>query len=285
MAPVPRDETETPASTITQQREAAFHDAWATGTRLDDVLVRESFEAPTALENQFILRQMRREMGPLTGKRLLDLGAGLGESSVYFALQGARVTTADLSPRMVETALALGRKFGVELQGLVSGAEDLDLPEDTYDLIYIANTIHHVHDRPALFEKVRWALKPGGMFFSYDPLAYNPLINVYRRMATAVRTPDEAPLTAADIRLARKYFAGVGHREFWISTLLLFVKYYLVDRVHPNQDRYWKRILRGTPSSLWWWTPLRALDRLLTQLPGIRWLAWNVVIWGRKPKS
>ena len=45
------------------------------------------------------------------------------------------------------------------------------------------------------------ALKPGGMFFSYDPLTYNPLINVYRRMATAVRTTDEAPLTVADIRL------------------------------------------------------------------------------------
>ena len=73
---------------------------------------------------------------------------------MYFALQGARVTTVDLSPQMVETALALGRKFGVELQGIVSGAENLDLPANAYDLIYIANTIHHVHDRAALFEKV-----------------------------------------------------------------------------------------------------------------------------------
>jgi 2-polyprenyl-3-methyl-5-hydroxy-6-metoxy-1,4-benzoquinol methylase len=273
------------ATTITQQREAAFHDAWASGTNLDNILVRESFEAPTALENQFILSQMRKEVGSLAGKKLLDLGAGLGESSVYFALQGAQVTTVDLSPQMVETALALGRKFGVQLQGLVSGAEDLQLPANTYDLIYIANTIHHVHDRPALFAKVHAALKPGGMFFSYDPVAYNPLINIYRRMATAVRTPDEAPLTTADVRLARKYFPGAQHREFWLSTLLLFVKYYLIDRVHPNQDRYWKRILRETPSTLWWWLPLRTLDRLLTRIPLIRWLAWNIAIWGRKPNS
>jgi SAM-dependent methyltransferase len=265
--------------TITQQREAAFHDNWANSTRLEDVLVRESFEAPTAMENQFILSKMR----PLAGKRLLDLGAGLGESSVYFALQGALVTTVDLSPQMVETALSLGRKFGVKLEGLVSGVEDLDVPAESYDFIYVANTIHHVHNRPALFEKISRALKPGGMFFSYDPLAYNPLINIYRRMATAVRTPDEAPLTAADIRMAKRYFADVNHREFWICTLLLFVKYYLVDRIHPNQDRYWKRILRETPSHLWWWTPLRALDRLLTCIPLVRWLAWNVIIWGRKP--
>jgi ubiquinone/menaquinone biosynthesis C-methylase UbiE len=265
--------------TVSHEREAAFHDAWASSTSLDDVLVRGCFEAPTALENQFILSQM----GPLAGKKLLDIGAGLGESSVYFALQGARVTTVDISPQMVATALNLGAKFGVQLEGIVSCAEDLNLPAETYDILYAANTIHHVQDRDSLFEQMSRALKPGGMFFSYDPLAYNPLINIYRRMATEVRTPDEAPLTTADIALARKYFTGVRHREFWISALVLFLKYYLVDRVHPNQDRYWKRILRETPERLRWWTPLRALDRVLARIPLIRWLAWNVVLWGQKP--
>jgi SAM-dependent methyltransferase len=266
------------SETITHHREAAFHDAWAGSTRLDDVLVHECFEAPTALENRFILNRM----GSLSGKKLLDIGAGLGESSVYFALQGAHVTTVDISRQMVETALELGRKFGVELEGVVSSAEDLHLPSDTYDIIYIANAIHHIQDRAFLFEQMRRALKPGGMFFSYDPLAYNPLINVYRRMATAVRTRDESPLAISDLKLAREYFSGVQHREFWISTLSLFVKYYLMDRVHPNQDRYWKRILRETPETLWWWMPLRSLDHVLTRLPLVRWLAWNVVIWGQK---
>jgi SAM-dependent methyltransferase len=266
------------SDTTTHHREAAFHDAWANTTLLEDVLVRECFEAPTAVENQFILERM----GPLAGKKLLDIGAGLGESSVYFALQGARVTTVDISTQMVETTLSLGRKFGVELEGIVSTAEDLNLPNNSYDVIYIANTIHHVQNRASLFEQMRRALKPGGMFFSYDPLAYNPLINVYRRMATAVRTPDESPLTVSDIKLARKYFSHVEHREFWISTLLLFAKYYLKDGVHPNQDRYWKRILRETPRQLWWWMPLRSLDRVLARLPLVRWMAWNVVMWGQK---
>ena len=269
------------SETVAHQREAAFHDAWASSTRVEDVLVRECFEAPTALENQFILSRM----GVLSGKRLLDIGAGLGESSVYFALKGARVTTVDISPQMVETALALGRRFGVALEGIVSGAEDLNLPSASFDLIYIANTIHHVRNRAALFAQMSRALKPGGMFFSYDPLAYNPLINLYRRMATAVRTADEAPLTTADIKLARKYFSRVGHRQFWILTLYLFVKYYLIDRVHPNRDRYWKRILRETPERLWWWTPLKLLDGILTRIPAVRWLAWNVVMWGEKPST
>jgi SAM-dependent methyltransferase len=265
--------------TLIQQREAAFHDTWARSTRVENVLVRECFEAPTALENQFILHLM----GALSGKNLLDVGAGLGESSVYFALEGAQVTVVDISPQMVETALNLGRHHGVELLGIVSCAENLNLPSAAYDIIYVANTIHHVQDRALLFEQMSRALKPGGMFFSYDPLAYNPVINLYRRMATGVRTPDEAPLTFKDIKLARKHFQRVQHREFWIATLLLFLKYYLIDRVHPNEDRYWKRILRETPERLRWWMPLRYFDNVFTRVPLLRWLAWNVVIWGEKP--
>jgi SAM-dependent methyltransferase len=266
------------SDTITHQREAAFHDAWAGSTPIDDVRVRECFEAPTALENRFILSRM----GDLRGKRLLDIGAGLGESSVYFTLRGAQVTMTDISPGMVQTGQALARRYGVELEGIVMEAEDLGVAAETFDFVYIANTIHHVRDRDALFQKIHRALKPGGCFFSYDPLAYNPAINVYRRIATEVRTDDEAPLTIADLRLARKYFPGVQHREFWISTLLLFVKYYALDRVHPNQDRYWKRILGETPESLRWWMPLRAIDAALTRLPLMRWLAWNMVMWGEK---
>ncbi len=261
------------------EREAAFHDEWARSTDLSERAVRASFESVTAMENQFICR----EMGPLAGKKLLDVGAGLGESSVYFALQGAEVTTTDLSPEMVRTAVELGERYGVKLHGHVSSGEELDVPPESFDIVYIANTIHHVHDRAALFEQIRRALKPGGRFFSIDPIHYNPAINVYRAMATKVRTPDETPLKLSDVALARKYFPNVRHAQFWILTLALFMKYYLVDRVHPNADRYWKRIYTETPGSLWWWMPLKWIDSVLTKIPGVKWLAWNVVLWGNKP--
>jgi SAM-dependent methyltransferase len=171
---------------------------------------------------------------------------------------------------------------GVRVRGVVQAGESLSVEENAFDLVYVANTIHHVTDKRALFAQMHRALKPGGRFFSFDPLAYNPVIEVYRRMATRVRTEDEAPLTFADLALAREYFANVQHREFWILTLSLFLKYYLVDRVHPNEDRYWKRIFRETGATLGWWRPLRAADDFLTRLPLIRRLAWNMVMWGEK---
>src|SRR6266567_7415705 len=116
---------------------------------------------------------------------------------------------------MVETALKLGQLYGVKLEGAVSIGESLSVPENSYDFVYLANVIHHVHDRASLFGQAHRALKPGGRFFSIDPIAYNPVINVYRAMATKVRTEDESPLTWSDLKFARTVFAEVQHREFW----------------------------------------------------------------------
>src|ERR1017187_5123279 len=86
------------------RQEADFHDEWARSIPLEHIAVREAFESPAAMENRFILGKR----GPLKGLKLLDVGAGLGESSVYFAMQGAEVTATDLSPAMVECAVRLG---------------------------------------------------------------------------------------------------------------------------------------------------------------------------------
>lgn len=262
-------------------KEAQFHDDWARGTPLSDIAVQATFESPTALENKFILRRM----GDLKGKRLLDVGAGLGEASVYFAQRGAEVTATDLSPRMLQFAIDLAQLHGVKIQTVLGAAESLNVPDSHYDLVYVANTIHHVVDKSSLFQEIHRVLKPGGRFFSFDPLAYNPVIQVYRKMATAVRTEDETPLKLADLALARRFFDDVGHCEFWIAGLALFLKFFLIDRVHPNADRYWKRIYKQTPGSLWWWYPLNWADAALTRLPLVRLLAWNIVMWGTKPES
>jgi 2-polyprenyl-3-methyl-5-hydroxy-6-metoxy-1,4-benzoquinol methylase len=259
-------------------REATFHDEWADSTAPEDVDIRAAFEAITAPENRLILSLA----GDLRGKRVLDVGAGLGESSVYFALQGARVTSLDISPRMVELTAGLAKMHGVALEALVSPAERLAVPSGEFDLVYLANVIHHVEDREALWREVHRVLKPGGRFFSWDPLAYNPVINVYRRMATAVRTPDERPLTFRDLEQPRRLFRNVRHRELWIATLALFLRYYFFDRIHPNQSRYWKRILKEPRERLGWFAALQGLDRVLTSLPLVRRLAWNIVIWGER---
>jgi hypothetical protein len=64
---------------------------------------------------------------------------------------------------------------------------------------------------------------------------------------------------------------------------LIFFKYFLIDQAHPNSERYWKRILTEDVRRMgWWFKPLLQLDRFLLAIPPLNYLAWNIVIWGRK---
>ena len=148
---------------------------------------------------------------------------------------------------------------------------------NSFDIVYCANTLHHLLDKRQFLERITAFLKPNGIFCSWDPVKYNPLINVYRRLATQVRTADEQPLGIEDLNLVKQYFSRVEHHHFWLLTLSLFLKYFLMDHVSPNVERYWKKICHETTESLRWWIPLRDLDDLLLRIPGVRWLSWNVV--------
>jgi 2-polyprenyl-3-methyl-5-hydroxy-6-metoxy-1,4-benzoquinol methylase len=263
------------------QKEADFHNGWADETPLDSVKVIEYWNAPTAMENKYILSILPT----LKGKKILDIGAGLGESSIMFAKQGADVTAVDISPHMSAFSKKLAHHHGVQIETLTCPAEAIPLDAQEWDIIHTANTIHHLAGKNDFLLKVNLLLKPGGWFVSWDPVKYNPIIAVYRRIATKVRTEDEAPLGMADLRLIRSHFPILRTRHYWLLTQLLFIKYFLLDRAHPNENRYWKRIYNETEQSLWWWKILQKIDLLLLQLPLVKWLSWNMVIIAQKPCS
>jgi 2-polyprenyl-3-methyl-5-hydroxy-6-metoxy-1,4-benzoquinol methylase len=258
-------------------RERDFHNSWAKEQALHDILMRESFEAPTALEAGYILRRM----GDIKGKRILDFGCGLGEAAVYFALQGAKVTAADLSPEMTKKALELAAFHNVTIKTVTGNAESLILNGSQFDYIYASNLIHHLQDKQAFFDTVKRLLAPGGVFFSWDPLTYNPVVWIYRFIASGVRTKDEYPLSVQDLSLIKKNFPKVTFKYFWLSGLLIFLKYFLVDALHPSKVRYWKHVLKENSHTLKWWKPLLLLDRYLTSLPLIRLFSWTVVVEAR----
>lgn len=260
--------------------EQAFHDDWAASTRPEDVLVRESFEACTAPEHRYILERL----GDLRGRRLLDLGSGLGEAAVYFALRGAEVTACDLSAGMLGVVGRVAARHGVRVTLRQAPAERTGLPAGGFDIVYAGNLLHHV-DIPATLDEVRRVLVPGGVFVSWDPLAHNPLINVYRRMAAALRTPDEHPLRMRELELFRERFGEVSHRCFWLTSLAVFLRFYL-EGAHPSRERYWKKILKEAERLRPFYERLERWDRaLLAALPFLGRYCWNIVVWARKEEA
>jgi SAM-dependent methyltransferase len=265
--------------TARKHAEEVFHDEWAASVDVTKINVRQMNEACTAPE----MRYIRQALGNLHGRTLLDVGCGLGEASVYFALLGADVTATDISPGMCDAARRLAEVNGVKIHTHVSAADDLGLPADKqFDVIYTGNTLHHV-DLAATMPRLLKHLKPDGMFVSWDPVAYNPVINVYRRRAMQVRTEDEHPLRLRDIRAVQAHFRESHTRWFWLSTLLIFCIMAVVQRRDPNQERYWKKVVEEADRWAWIYRPLEFLDRVLLLIPFLRPLCWNVVIVGRAP--
>lgn len=264
------------------ENERTFHDAWADSEDVENIDVRTANEVCTAPEMRYITKRL----GALRGKRLLDVGCGLGEASVYFALQGADVTSTDLSQGMLDATCRLAKVNGVSVTPHIASAEDMQLPpEALFDIIYSGNLLHHVEIDQTL-SRIKPHLAHGGVVVTWDPLAYNPAINVYRNIATDVRTQDEHPLKWSDIQLFHKHFGNVETRYFWFSTLLIFLIMALVQRRNPNKERFWKVVVQEGEKWRWVYYPLEKLDQLLLWLvPPLRLLCWNVVVVSSVPKN
>lgn len=257
----------------TIRKEEVFHDDWAERINPDEVLVDESFEASTCPENRHIISHL----SPLKGKRVLELGCGAGEASVYMAKRGADVVSGDLSEGMLKVALNLAEKHNVVIKTLKFSADRIPEEDESFDIIYAANLLHHV-DIETTLKEARRVLKTGGTFASWDPLAHNPVINLYRMMATKVRTEDEHPLTMKDLEMFKNIFSKVEFKMTWLFSLWIFLKFFLIDRIHPNSDRYWKRVVTHHKEIEPSYKRLERLDgRILKLFPFLRRYCWNVV--------
>lgn len=259
------------------ERERTHHDQWASELDLGAIDVTGAFEASTAPENRFIMQRL----GEIRGKRVLDLGCGAGEAAVYFALQGADVVAADISPGMVEAARRLAAMHGVSLTGHVLNAMEPDLPEGSFDIVYAANLLHHTEPAGTL-EVMYKLLVPGGRACFWDPLKHNPVINVYRRIASGVRSEDERPLSINIIKTVRSMFSSVDYDTFWLSALWIFLRFYLIERVDPNKERYWKKIFTDEERLRPLYLRLERMDRYLKKLPLMKSMCWNIAVVARK---
>jgi len=109
------------------------------------------------------------------GKKVLEIGCGIGTDTVNFARHGAIVTAVDLSPQSLKIAAQRVEVFGLtdRVRFYSGSAEDLIsfLPPDTYDLIYSFGVIHHTPHPERVLEQMR----------SYARLGTTVKVMVYHR--------------------------------------------------------------------------------------------------------
>lgn len=104
------------------------------------------------------------ERGVLAPGRALDLGCGPARNAIHLASLGFDVDAVDLSP----TALAWGeeraRAAGLEVRFHCADIFSVELPSDSYDLVYDSGCLHHLppHRRVSYLDLLDRVLAPGG---------------------------------------------------------------------------------------------------------------------------
>ncbi|MEW6531602.1 MAG: class I SAM-dependent methyltransferase [Thermodesulfobacteriota bacterium] len=101
---------------------------------------------------------------PVESGKLLLLGLGGGREAMELARRGFQVSGVDFVPEMVEKALENARKNGVDIQGLVQEASDLDVPAASFDVVWnsVYSCIPTKAKRIEMLQRIRRALRPGG---------------------------------------------------------------------------------------------------------------------------
>jgi 2-polyprenyl-3-methyl-5-hydroxy-6-metoxy-1,4-benzoquinol methylase len=99
------------------------------------------------------------------GKKVLEIGCGIGTDTINFARAGALVTTVDLSDKSMELARRRAAVFGLEdsIRFCPGNAEQLTtfVPPEPFDLIYSFGVIHHTPHPDAVLQQLRQYTRPG----------------------------------------------------------------------------------------------------------------------------
>jgi len=85
-------------------------------------------------------------LGSLSSMTALTVCGGSGMDAEFLAQAGARVLTADISPRAAERARERGRRYNVEIESIVADVEQLPFRDRSVDLVFVHDGLHHLVD-------------------------------------------------------------------------------------------------------------------------------------------
>jgi ubiquinone/menaquinone biosynthesis C-methylase UbiE len=100
------------------------------------------------------------------GKRMLDIGCGIGRMDRGFAEMFAEVWGIDVSEKMIQKAKELNKNEKIKfIKG--NGRDLSDFPNDSFHFVFSIITFQHIPEKQIIFRyfsEIYRILKPGGLF-------------------------------------------------------------------------------------------------------------------------
>jgi 2-polyprenyl-3-methyl-5-hydroxy-6-metoxy-1,4-benzoquinol methylase len=202
------------------------------------------------------------------GKKVLEIGCGIGTDTINFARHGAHVTAVELSEKSLEIAQKRAEVYGLQdrIRFCPGNAEELTtfVPVEPYDLIYSFGVIHHTPNPERVVEQMCHYVQPGStvkvmVYHRYSWKVLWILLTYgkgqFWRLAELVARHSEAetgcPITYTFTRRAvRELLEHRGFRvtEMWVDHIF---PYHIPDYVQYRYVRVW--YFRWMPQPLFRW--------------------------------
>ena len=136
------------------------------------------------------------------------------------------------------------------------------MDSNSFDIVYGSGILHHLDLKKSLNE-INRVLKKDGTIIFVEPLATNPLINIYRKFTPNARTSDEHPFRLSDIELIKSLFVNVEVKYYGFLTLVFFLFY-----KEPEKSNLFQI--------------LKKMDERILNSRYFKFLAWSVLIKAKK---
>lgn len=169
------------------------------------------------------------DMGDLRGKRLLEVGAGVGMNARWCAASGADVVAIDIAHERLQMLRELPPgnvpnatgKHG-KLLCVKAKAEALPFRRDAFDLEYVKAVLIHTELAQAAREMNR-VLAQDGTAVICEPMDANPIANLYRKtFAPRIWQSITVYFSPAEIATVRGAFADVRERRYYLTAFAAF---------------------------------------------------------------
>jgi len=130
-----------------------------------------------ATKHSFVSEKEKKLLSQLSaanGNSILEVGCGEGPNLANISNKYDK-SGVDYSQELI----AFSRKNIRDASFYCQDATNLQFPDDSFDIVFCRDLIHHLRNRSKLISEMYRVCKPGGSVFLIESNGWNPIINVF----------------------------------------------------------------------------------------------------------
>ena len=153
------------------------------------------------------------------GRRLLEIGCGLGQDLERYTRNGAQTVGLDLSVNALKLADKYFCHRRLTLRALVGNAERLPFPDNTFDVVVSMGVLHHSPDTERAISEVHRVLRPRGetLIMLYHRWSWYNLLAALSRVGYEKQDADAPIVKTYGRRQLHKMFSRYSNIEIEIG--------------------------------------------------------------------